>query len=91
MGETEEELIETLGDLRAAGCQLLTLGQYLQPSRAHRPVDRFVPPDDFDRYGRIAREMGFAGVASGPMVRSSYKADELFRMARSTEPVSSVQ
>jgi lipoic acid synthetase len=76
LGETEPELLEALADLRGAGCDILTLGQYLQPTREHLPVVEFVPPAQFDRYGQLAREMGFVHVASGPMVRSSYHADE---------------
>jgi lipoyl synthase len=81
LGETTEELLETLADLRAIGCDFLTLGQYLQPSPRHLPVERYLPPEEFDELGRLARALGFAEVASGPMVRSSYHADE---MARST-------
>ena len=76
LGETEEELFTALADLRQAGCQLLTLGQYLQPTLHHLPVVEFVHPDRFTAYGRRAREMGFLHVASAPMVRSSYHADE---------------
>jgi lipoic acid synthetase len=76
LGETEEELFTALADLRQAGCQLLTLGQYLQPTLHHLPVVEFVNPERFTDYGRRAREMGFIHVASGPMVRSSYHADE---------------
>lgn len=76
LGETEPELLETLGDLRRAQCQILTLGQYLQPTRQHLPVTEFVSPNKFADYGRRAREMGFIHVSSGPMVRSSYHADE---------------
>ncbi len=75
LGETEDEVIAVLQDLRAAGCDMLTLGQYLQPSLDHLPVERFVHPDEFDRLGAIARALGFTSVASGPMVRSSYHAD----------------
>ena len=77
LGETTEELIETLADLRAAGCDLLTLGQYLQPSPRHLPVVRYLPPAEFDELGRLARTLGFVNVASGPFVRSSYHADEM--------------
>jgi len=76
LGETEAELLTALADLREAGCQLLTLGQYLQPTFHHLPVVEFVIPERFTAYGRRAREMGFLHVASGPMVRSSYHADE---------------
>lgn len=76
LGETTDELEAVMRDLRAHDVDMLTLGQYLQPSRHHLPVDRFVPPAEFDDYARLARELGFAHVASGPMVRSSYHADQ---------------
>jgi len=76
LGETEAELLEALRDLRAAGCDLLTLGQYLQPTLRHLPVVEFVPPERFARLGARARELGFVHVASGPLVRSSYHADD---------------
>jgi lipoic acid synthetase len=79
LGETTEEVIETLADLRSVGCDLVTLGQYLQPSPRHLPVVRYLPPEEFDELGRVARELGFAQVASGPFVRSSYHADEMAR------------
>jgi lipoic acid synthetase len=81
LGETTEELFETLADLRAVGCDLLTLGQYLQPSPRHLPVVRYVPPEEFDELGRLARKLGFLDVASGPFVRSSYHADEMAHLA----------
>jgi lipoic acid synthetase len=77
LGETEEELFDVLADLLDAGCDYLTLGQYLQPTPAHLPVERYVSPEEFDRLGRLARRMGFARVASGPLVRSSYHAAEM--------------
>ncbi len=77
LGEREEELFEALTDLRAVGCDILTLGQYLQPTLKHLPVAEFVRPEKFAEYGERARQMGFAHVASGPMVRSSYHADEI--------------
>lgn len=77
LGETTEEVIETLADLRSVGCDLITLGQYLQPSPRHLPVERYLPPAEFDELGRIARALGFLDVASGPFVRSSYHADEM--------------
>ena len=76
LGEREEELFEALADLREVGCDLLTLGQYLQPTLRHLPVVEFVPPAKFAAYKGVAEKMGFAHVASGPMVRSSYHADE---------------
>jgi len=75
LGETNEEILEVLRDLRAHGVDMLTLGQYLQPSRNHLAVDRFVPPAEFDELGEQAKAMGFKHVASGPLVRSSYHAD----------------
>jgi lipoyl synthase len=75
LGEEMEEVRQTLRDLRQHDCDMLTLGQYLQPSRAHLPVSRFVHPDEFDQLGNYARSIGFANVASAPMVRSSYHAD----------------
>jgi lipoic acid synthetase len=75
VGETNEEIIEVMRDLRAHDVNMITIGQYLQPSRNHLPVDRFVTPDEFDEFGRIAKSLGFSHVASGPLVRSSYHAD----------------
>jgi len=77
LGESPDEVEEAMGDLMEAGCRLLTLGQYLQPSRAHLPVERYIPPEEFDAWSERALKMGFAGVASGPLVRSSYRAKEL--------------
>lgn len=76
LGETEEELFQAMRDLRAADCDILTLGQYLQPTLKHLPVVAFIHPDKFVEYKRVAEGMGFTHVASGPMVRSSYHADE---------------
>ena len=76
MGESVEEVIAVMQDLRQVGCAMLTLGQYLQPSRDHLPVDRYVHPDEFARLGELGYELGFTHVASGPMVRSSYHADQ---------------
>jgi lipoic acid synthetase len=80
LGETEGELIQAFKDIRSAGVDILTLGQYLRPSgsRHHLMVDKFIHPDDFERYGKMAKEHGFLYVASGPFVRSSYRAAELF-------------
>ncbi|NJL48445.1 MAG: lipoyl synthase [Leptolyngbyaceae cyanobacterium SM2_5_2] len=75
-GETEAELIEAMTDLRRVGCDRLTLGQYMRPSLAHRPVERYWTPQEFDRLGDIARQLGFSHVRSGPLVRSSYHAGE---------------
>ncbi|HEY5296851.1 MAG TPA: lipoyl synthase [Verrucomicrobiae bacterium] len=76
LGETEEELFQALRDLRNSNCDILTLGQYLQPTLRHLPVVAFVTPEKFAEYKIVAEEMGFVHVASGPMVRSSYHADE---------------
>ena len=78
LGEREDEVLQALRDVRATGCEIVTLGQYLQPSRKHLPVEEYVPPERFDAYARAARELGFLYVASGPLVRSSYRAGELF-------------
>ena len=77
LGESEQELFAAMEDLRAASCDILTLGQYLQPTLKHLPVVEFISPERFEAYGQRAREMGFVHVASGPMVRSSYHADEV--------------
>lgn len=78
LGERPEEIKQTLADLRHHHCQILTLGQYLQPGDIHVPVQRFVSPEEFDHCGNLARQMGFASVASGPFVRSSYNAKEVY-------------
>jgi lipoic acid synthetase len=75
VGERPEEIQQVMEDLRAAGCSMLTLGQYLQPSKAHTPVHEYITPAQFDEYGEIAKKLGFKQVASAPMVRSSYHAD----------------
>lgn len=79
LGETEAEILTAMKDLRQVGCDILTLGQYLQPTRAHLPVVEFIAPVKFNEYGRRAKEMGFVHTASGPLVRSSYHADEFPR------------
>ena len=79
IGETMEEVLEVLRDLREHHCSILTLGQYLQPSTDHLAVQRYIPPEEFDEYAVLAKQMGFKQVASGPMVRSSYHADEQAR------------
>ena len=81
LGETTEELLEVFADLRGVGCDILTLGQYLQPTPDHLPVERYVPPEEFDEIGNLARRMGFSLVASGPFVRSSYHAGEMAEQA----------
>jgi lipoyl synthase len=75
LGETDEEILTVMRDLRAHGCDMLTVGQYLRPSRHHLPVQRYVTPEQFDEYREEGLAMGFAQVASGPLVRSSYHAD----------------
>ena len=75
LGETQEEVVRTLADLRRVDCQRLTLGQYLRPSLAHMPVARYWTPAEFEQLGRVARELGFEQVRSGPLVRSSYHAE----------------
>ena len=82
LGELAEELERTLQDLVDAGCSMLTLGQYLQPTKDHLPVERFIHPEEFDRWKEIALEKGFSEVASGPFVRSSYHAKELYEAAK---------
>ena len=76
MGESASDVVETMKDLRAVGCDLLTIGQYLRPSPDHLPVDRFYTPSEFNRLADVGRDLGFKHVASGPLVRSSYHADE---------------
>jgi lipoic acid synthetase len=82
LGESYDQVRQTLGDLRNAGCQFLTLGQYLQPSKKHLPVIRYVPPEEFEQWRQGALDMGFLGVASGPFVRSSYHARNLYEKNR---------
>ena len=79
LGEKQQEVENTLEDLRAAHCRVLTLGQYLQPSKKHLPVERFIPPEEFDEWRKKAIKIGFTEVASGPFVRSSYHAKELYQ------------
>ncbi len=82
MGETEEEVLGALADLRAVGVDLVTIGQYLRPTARHRPIDRYVHPDEFDRYMEEGRRLGLAHVEAGPLVRSSYHAREALEVAR---------
>ena len=86
LGETEDEILEAMDDLRKAGCHLLTLGQYLAPSKRHHPVIRYIPPEEFAEYEADALQRGFLAAASAPLVRSSYRAEELYRMASSGLP-----
>jgi lipoic acid synthetase len=78
LGETQEEVLELFRDLRDVGCDFLTIGQYLQPRPDRLPIVRFIPPEEFEEYKRIGDEMGFRAVASGPFVRSSFHAFEMF-------------
>jgi lipoic acid synthetase len=82
LGETPDEVRQTLVDIRAQGCELLTIGQYLSPSPRHLPVERYVPPDEFEAWAGEARNLGFTDVASSPLVRSSYRAEQLAAAAR---------
>lgn len=82
LGETKEEIEETIRDIRETGCEILTIGQYLQPSSKHLPVSEYVTPEQFERYKELALGCGFAHVESGPMVRSSYHAEEAAAQAR---------
>ena len=84
IGETDAEILEVMHDLRAHGVEMLTIGQYLQPTRHHLPVVRFVEPAQFDRFAAAAAEMGFSNAACGPMVRSSYHADRQAKEAGMT-------
>jgi lipoic acid synthetase len=78
LGEREEEVIELLKDLRRVRCDFLTIGQYLQPRSDRLPVMRYVPPEEFEEYEKIGLKIGFRSVASGPFVRSSFHASQLF-------------
>ncbi|WP_432097361.1 lipoyl synthase [Streptomyces sp. bgisy100] len=82
LGETRAEISTALADLHAAGCDLITITQYLRPSARHHPVDRWVRPEEFVELREEAEEIGFAGVLSGPLVRSSYRAGRLYQQAR---------
>ena len=81
MGETREEITEAMRDLHAAGTEIFTITQYLRPSPRHHPVERWVKPEEFVELRAEALELGFAGVMSGPLVRSSYRAGRLYRQA----------
>ena len=82
LGERQEDVLQTLSDLRRAGCDLLTIGQYLQPSQANTPVEKYYSPREFDELRTIALDFGFADVVAGPLVRSSYHADKLYASAK---------
>ena len=76
LGETREEIVKTMDDLRVVNCKVMTLGQYLQPTRDHHPVKEYIHPDIFAEYERMGLQKGFSFVESSPLVRSSYKADQ---------------
>ena len=82
LGETREEISQALVDLHAAGCDLITITQYLRPTNKHHPVERWVKPDEFVELAKEADDIGFSGVMSGPLVRSSYRAGRLYRQAQ---------
>jgi lipoic acid synthetase len=82
MGETRAEISASMEDLRGAGCDLLTITQYLRPTRRHHPVERWVKPEEFVELREEAADLGFLGVMSGPLVRSSYRAGRLYEQAR---------
>jgi lipoic acid synthetase len=87
MGETREEVSQALQDLRDAGCDLITITQYLRPTAKHHPVVRWVKPNEFVELAKQAQEIGFLGVMSGPLVRSSYRAGRLYNQAMSARSV----
>jgi lipoyl synthase len=89
LGETTEEILATLHDLHRAGCQLVTITQYLRPSGRHHPVERWAKPEEFVELDRIAQDIGFLGVLSGPLVRSSYRAGRLHAKASAAQDISS--
>ena len=91
LGEQPEEVVQVLRDLLDAGCRILTLGQYLQPSAEHLPVERFISPEEFEGWRKKALEMGFSEVASGPFVRSSYHANEAYQALSSTHDSTAVR
>jgi lipoyl synthase len=76
LGETEEEVMQVMDDLRRVGCEVMTIGQYLQPSKSHLPVEEYIRPEQFEKYSVIGLEKGFRHVESGPLVRSSYRAEK---------------
>jgi len=81
LGETREEVSQALVDLHSAGCDLITITQYLRPTNKHHPVERWVKPQEFVELAQEAEEIGFLGVMSGPLVRSSYRAGRLYKQA----------
>jgi lipoic acid synthetase len=81
LGETREEVTQALVDLHDAGCDLITITQYLRPTNRHHPVERWVKPEEFVELSKEAMDIGFLGVMSGPLVRSSYRAGRLYKQA----------
>jgi lipoic acid synthetase len=81
MGETDTEIEEAISDLHEAGCDILTITQYLRPSKLHHPIDRWVKPEEFVHWSDVAEQIGFKGVMAGPLVRSSYRAGRLWATA----------
>jgi lipoic acid synthetase len=75
LGETREEILQTMDDLLAVGCEVMTIGQYLQPTKEHYPLQDYIHPDTFEEYGKIGKEKGFRHIESSPLVRSSYHAE----------------
>jgi lipoic acid synthetase len=84
LGETSDDIVGALEDLKEVGCDMVTFGQYLSPSKAHYPVQKFLSLQEFQDYAQLAKEHGFKTVSSGPLVRSSFKAKELFKEAACT-------
>jgi len=87
VGETDEQVRETIDDLKKAGCAILTIGQYLRPSKENIPVEAYIEPEAFDRWAEYAKDIGFEAVASAPFVRSSYHADEALLKGEPDDPV----
>jgi lipoic acid synthetase len=81
MGEEDHEIEQAIRDLHEAGCDILTITQYLRPSKLHHPIDRWVKPEEFVHWSTVAEEVGFKGVMAGPLVRSSYRAGRLYAQA----------
>lgn len=88
MGETNDEIVQALRDLHSAGAEIITITQYLRPSPLHHPVDRWVTPDEFVEMANVAKEIGYVGVMSGPLVRSSYRAGKLYKQAMEARALS---
>jgi lipoic acid synthetase len=84
LGESKNEVFQVMDDLRATGCQILTMGQYLAPSQRHHPIKRYIRPEEFDDFKKEALRRGFKAVASAPLVRSSFRAEELYQAALRT-------